>query len=158
MTTIAKNLWARNGSGGAQGNTRHMETVMHSPTEQESKAIGMVLKALNDLKSEMGTVKKFLNISDGAKAADAVFKAADAVYPKHKPGYRASEKREKTKSRFAGAMVKGTKIPRQSTSSLPQPLTSRVVTIEQSDSDSEQSAQFAGIQQRASMLPQTIAS
>ncbi len=90
----------------------------------------MVLKALNDLKSDMGTVKKILNISDGAKAADA-------LYPKHKPGHRASEKREKTKSRFAGAMVKGTKVPGQSTSSVPQPLTSRVVTIKQSDSDSD---------------------
>jgi hypothetical protein len=43
-----------------------METAMHSPTEQESKVLGMVLKALNDLKSDMGTVKKILNISDGA--------------------------------------------------------------------------------------------
>jgi hypothetical protein len=42
-------------------------------------------------------------------------------------------------------MVKGTKVP---TSSVPQPLISRVVTIEQSDSDSEQSAQFASIQQQ----------
>jgi hypothetical protein len=130
---------ARNGSGGALGNTRHMETAMPSPTEQESKVIGMVLKALNDLKSDMGTVKKILNISDGAKAADT-------VYSKHKLGYCASEKREKTKSRFAGAMVKGTKVPMPSTNPVPQPLTSRVVTIEQSDSDSEQSAQFAGIQ------------
>ena len=64
---------ARNGSGGAQGNTRHMETAMPSPTEQESKVIGMVLKALNDLKSDMGTVKKILNISDGTNAADAVY-------------------------------------------------------------------------------------
>ncbi len=110
---------ARNGSGGAQGNTRHVDTAVQSPTEQESKVINMVLKALNDLKSDKGTVKKILNISDGAKAADA-------VYPKHKPGYRASERREETKSRLAGAMFKGTKVPRQSTSSVPQPLTSRV--------------------------------
>jgi hypothetical protein len=74
----------RNGSGVAQGNTRQMETAMPSPTEQESKVIGMVLKALNDLKSDMGTVKKILNISDGTKATYG-------VYPQHKPGYRASE-------------------------------------------------------------------
>jgi hypothetical protein len=133
---------ARNGSGGVQGNTSHMETAMPSPTEQEPKVIGMVLKALNDLKSDMGTGKKILNISDGAKAADA-------VHLKHKQGYRASEKREKKKkSRFAGAAAKGTRVPRQSTSSAPQPLTSRVVTIGQSDSDSDQSAQLAGIQQQ----------
>ena len=101
----------------------------------------MVLKALNDLKSDMGTVKKILSISDRAKAADA-------VHPKHKMGYRASERREKMKSRFAGAMVKGIKVPKQSTSSVPQLLTSRVVTIEQSGSDSEKSALFAGIQQQ----------
>jgi hypothetical protein len=51
---------ARNGSGGAQGNTRHVETAVHSPTKQESKVIGMVLKALNDLKSDMGTVKNII--------------------------------------------------------------------------------------------------
>jgi hypothetical protein len=107
---------AHNGSRGAQGNTCHMETAMDSPTEQEYKVIGMVLKALNDLKSDMVTVKKNLNISDGTKAADT-------VYPTHKPGCRASERGEKTKSRFAGAMVKGTKVPRQSTISVPQPLT-----------------------------------
>ncbi len=95
---------ARNGSGGAQGNYRHMETAVHSPMEQESKLIGMVRKALNDLrlKPDMGNVKKILNISDETKAADT-------VYPRHKLGYRVSEKRDKTKSRFAGAMVKGTK-------------------------------------------------
>jgi hypothetical protein len=37
------------GSGGAQRNIRHTETAMPSPTGQESKIIGMVLKALNDL-------------------------------------------------------------------------------------------------------------
>ncbi len=103
----------------------------------------MVPQALNDsdLKSDMGTVKKILNLSDGIKAADA-------VYPRPKSGYRASERREKMKSRFAGAMVKGIKVPKQSTSSVPQPLTSQVVTIQQSDSDSEQSAKFASILQQ----------
>ncbi len=114
---------------------------MPPTTEQDSKVMGMVLKALNDLKSDMGTVKKILNISDGTKTVDA-------VYPRQKTGYRVNEKREKTKSRFAGAIAKGPKVPKKYASSVPQPLTSRVVTFEQSDSDSEQSAQFAGIQQQ----------
>jgi hypothetical protein len=118
---------ARN--AGAQDNNRHMENAVHSPTEQESKVISMVLKALNDLKSDMRTVKKILNIFHGTKAADT-------VYPRHKSGYWVSKRRDKTKSRFAGAMVKGTKFPKQSTSSVPQLLTSWTVTIEQSDSDS----------------------
>ncbi len=80
---------ALNGSGGAQGHTRHMETAMPSPSEQESKVNGMVLKALNDLKSDMGTVKKILNISDGTKAADS-------VYTKHNPGYQESLIRDKS--------------------------------------------------------------
>jgi hypothetical protein len=54
---------------------------MHSLTEQESKVIGMVLKALNGLKSGMRTVKMILNLSDGTKAADA-------VNPRHKSGWR----------------------------------------------------------------------
>ncbi len=104
---------------------------MHSPTEQESKIIGMVLKAMNDLKSDMGSVNEILNISDGIKAADT-------VYPRHKSGHWVSEKRNKTKSRFPGAMVKGTKVPKQFTSSIPQLLTLKVITIEQSDLNSEQ--------------------
>jgi hypothetical protein len=133
----------RNGSGGAQSqrNIRHTETATPPTTEQDSKIMGMVLKALNDLKSDMGTVKKILNISDGTKTVDA-------AYPRQKTGYRVNEKREKTKSRFAGAIAKGPKVPKKYASSLPQPLTSQVVTIEASDSDSEQSAQFAGIQQQ----------
>ena len=69
----------RNVSGGVQPqrNTRHMETASPPKKEQDSKIMGMVLKALNYLKSNMGTVKKILNISDGTKTADA-------VYPKHK--------------------------------------------------------------------------
>jgi hypothetical protein len=132
---------ARNGSGAAHGNTRHVETAVHSPTEKESKAIGVVLKALNNLKSGMGTVRKILNIFDETKEADTVF-------PRLKSGYRASERQGKTKSRFAGAMVKGAKVPKQSTSSVPQPLTLQVLTIEQSDSDSEPSAQLAGFLQQ----------
>ncbi len=46
---------------------------MQPPKEQESKVIDTVLKALNDLKSDMGIVKKILNISNGTKAADAVY-------------------------------------------------------------------------------------
>jgi hypothetical protein len=128
----------RNGSGGVhpQRNIRHTETAMPPTTEQDSKVMGMVLKVLNDLKSDMGTVKKILNISDGTKSVDA-------VYPRQKTGYCVNEKRVKTKSRFAGAKAKGPKVPKKHASSSPQPLTSRVVTIEQSDSDSEQSAQFA---------------
>ncbi len=82
-----------NGSGGAQPqrNIRHTETAMPPTTEQDSKVMGMVLKALNDVKSDMGTVKKILNISDGTKTVDA-------VYPKQKTGYHVNEKREKTKS------------------------------------------------------------
>ncbi len=99
----------------------------------------MVLKALNDLKSDMGTVKKILHISDGTKPVDT-------AYPRQKTGYRVSEQREKTRSRFAGAIAKGPKVKR--TSSVPQPLTARKVTITQSDSDSEQPAQFAGIQRQ----------
>jgi hypothetical protein len=114
---------------------------MPPTTEQDSKVMGMVLKALNDLKSDMGTVKKILNISYGTKTADV-------AYPRQKTGYRVNEKREKTKNRFAGAIAKGTKVPKKYASSVPQPLASRVVTIEQCDSDSEQSAQFAGIQQQ----------
>jgi hypothetical protein len=115
---------------------------MPPTTEQDSKVMEMVLKALDDLKSDMGTVKKILNISDGTKTVDS-------VYPRQKTGYRVNEKQEKTRKRFAGAAIaKGTKVPKKYASSVPQPLTSRVVTIEQSDSDSEQSAQFAGIQQR----------
>jgi hypothetical protein len=49
--------------------------------------------------------------------------------------------------RFAREMIKGEKIPTSTTSSVPQPLTSRVVTIKQSDLDSEQSAHFTGILQ-----------
>ncbi len=78
---------------------------MPPTTEQDSKVMGMVLKALNDLKSDMGTVKKILNISDGTKTGDA-------VYPKHKSGHRVNEKREKTRNRFAGAIAKGTKVPK----------------------------------------------
>ncbi len=74
-------LRARNGSAGAQGNNRHVETAIHPLTEQESKVIGMVLKALNGLKSDMRTVKNILNISDGTKAADT-------VNPRHKSGWR----------------------------------------------------------------------
>jgi hypothetical protein len=84
----------------------------------------------------MGTVKKILNISDGTKTADAVY----PKIPKHKSGYRVNEKREKTRNRFAGAIAKGTKVPKKYASSAPQPLTSRMVTIELSDSDSKQSA------------------
>ena len=65
--------------------------------------MAMVLKALNDLKSDMGTVKKVLNISDGTKSGDT-------GNPKQKKGYRVSEQREKTKSRFAGAIAKGPKV------------------------------------------------
>ncbi len=54
----------RPSSGGAQGNDCRVETAVHSPTKQETEVIGMVLKALNDLKSDMGTVKKALNISN----------------------------------------------------------------------------------------------
>ena len=97
----------------------------------ESKKISMILKALNDLISEIRTVKKILNISEGTKAIDA-------VNPRRKLGWRASEIIEKTKSRFAGAMVKGTKVPKQFTSSIPQLLTLKVITIEQSDLNSEQ--------------------
>jgi hypothetical protein len=133
----------RNGSEGAQPqrNIRHTETAMPPTTEQDSKVMVMVLKALNDLKSDMETVKKILNISDGTKTADA-------VYPKHKPGYHVNGKREKTMNRFSGAIAKGTKVPKKYASSAPQPLTLRVVAIKQSDSDSEQSAQFAGIRQQ----------
>ena len=121
----------RKGSGGAQPqrNIRHTETAMPPTTEQDSKVMGM------------GTVKKILNISDGTKTVDA-------VYPKQKTGYHVNEKQEKTRNRFAGAIAKGTKVPKKYARSTPQPLTSRVVTIEQSDSDSEQSAEFAGIQQQ----------
>jgi hypothetical protein len=94
-------------SGGAQSNNRHVETEKHSPTKQETKMIGMVLKAQNDLKSNMGTVKKISNISDGIKVT------TDAVNPRHKTRWRASERRETTKSRFAGAMVEvRTKVPK----------------------------------------------
>ena len=91
----------RNGSGGVkpQRNTHHMETASPPITKQDSKVIGMVLKALNDLKSDMGTVKKILNISDGTKPVDA-------AYSRQKTGYRVNERREKTKSRFAGAIAK----------------------------------------------------
>jgi hypothetical protein len=128
----------RHGSGGAQPkrNTHHVEAASPPTTERESKVMEMVLKALNDLKSDMGTVKKILHISDGTKPGDT-------AHPKQKTRYRVSEQREKTKSRFAGAIAKGPKVKR--TSSVPQPLTARKVTITQSDSDSEQSAQFAGI-------------
>ena len=90
----------RNGSGGVQPqrNTRHVEITSPPTTEQESKVMGMVFKALNDLKSDMGTVKKILHISDGTKPGDT-------AYPRQKTGYRVSEQREKTKSRFAGAMM-----------------------------------------------------
>jgi hypothetical protein len=135
---------ARKGSRGVHGNTRHMETAMPSPTEQESKVIGMVLKALSD----MGTVKKILNISDGAKPADA-------VYPKHKPGYRASEKREKTKSRFAGAAAKSTKVPRKYASSVPQPLTSLLSNLIRIPNNLHSLPVFNN---SASMLSLTIAS
>jgi hypothetical protein len=73
----------------------------------------MVLKALNDVKSDMGTVKKILNISDGTKTVDA-------VYPKQKTGYSVNEKREKTRSRLARAIAKGTKVPKKYASSVPQ--------------------------------------
>ncbi len=39
---------------------------------------GMILNALNDLKIDMGTVKKILNISDDLNLSDGT-KAADAV-------------------------------------------------------------------------------
>jgi hypothetical protein len=42
--------------------------------------VGMVLKELNDLKSDVGTVKKILNISEGTKATEA-------VNPRHKLGW-----------------------------------------------------------------------
>jgi hypothetical protein len=84
----------------------------------------------------MGTVKKILDISDGTKSGDT-------ANPKHKKGYQVSEKREKTRSRFAGAIAKGPKVKRAT--SVPQPLTARTVSITQSESDSEQSAAFAGI-------------
>ena len=131
----------RNGSGGAQPNrnTHHVETASPPTSDHETKVMAMVLKALNDLKSDMGTVKKVLNISDGTKSGDT-------GNPKQKKGYRVSEQREKTRSRFAGAIAKGPKVKR--TSSAPQPLTARKVTITQSDSDSEQSASFAGIQRQ----------
>ncbi len=131
----------RNDSGGLQPqcNTRQVKTASPPTTEQDSKVMGMVLKALNDFKSDMGTVKKILNISDGIKSVDS-------AYSRQKTGYRFNEKREKTKSRFAGAIAKIPKV--KHTSSVPQPLTSRRVTIAQSDSDSEQSAQFAGIQEQ----------
>ncbi len=74
---------------------------MNSTTEQESTVIGMVLKTLHDLKSDMGTIKKILNIFDETKASDA-------VNPRHKSAWRPSKRREKWKSRFAGAMVKCT--------------------------------------------------
>jgi hypothetical protein len=96
--------WARNGSGAAQGNNCHMETAVYSPTEQESKVIGVVLKALDDLKSDMRTIMKIQHISDGTMDADA-------VNPRHKSKWCTNERREKTKSNFTGAMVKGTKIP-----------------------------------------------
>ncbi len=141
----------RNGFGGAQPqrNIRHTETATPPTMEQDSKIMGMVLKALNDLKSDMGTVttvKKILNISDGTKTVDT-------AYSRQKTGYSVNEKREKTKSRFAGAIAKGPKVPKYYASPVPRPLTSRVASHWQllkrnPDSASEQSAQFAGIQQQ----------
>ncbi len=52
--------------------------------------IGLVLKALNDLKSDMVTVKKILNISDRTKAAD------DGNL-RLKSGWHASKSRRKTR-------------------------------------------------------------
>ncbi len=59
MKNITKNLGH---ILGAQSSNCHMMTAVHSPTKRETMVIGKVLTALNDLKSDMGTVKKIRTI------------------------------------------------------------------------------------------------
>ena len=134
----------RNGSGGVQRNNRPpqaAEQAFRPHQDSEVITLGIILKTLHDMKSDMGTMKKMMGF-DSSKPVPA-----GSAAQKFKSGWRPEEQREKMKSRFAGAMERPkVKIPKKSTtSSRPQPLTSRVVSVEESDSDSEQSANFAGV-------------
>ena len=92
-----------------------------------------IMKAMNDLKSDMGIVKKYLNLSDTSKPNDA-------QKPK-KTRWRNNEQEDKSekKNKFAGMAAKGTK-----KITGPSSLSNRIVRIDDSD-DSDEEANFAGI-------------
>ena len=92
-----------------------------------------IMKAMNDLKSDMGIVKKYLNLSDTSKPNDA-------QKPK-KTGWRSNEQEDKSeeKNKFAGMAAKGTK-----KITGPSSLSNCIVRIDDSD-NSDEEANFAGI-------------
>jgi len=138
----------RNGSGGAQRNNRPTQVAdqaLRPHQDGETQLLSVILKTLHDMKSDIGMLKKKMNVHEEPKKAHT-----GGANHKTKSGWRAEEQKEKIKSRFAGAMERPrVKQPKQSVvTSRPQPLTSRVVSVEESDSDAEQSADFAGVMQQ----------
>ena len=89
---------------GAGKHTR-IDHINSLPLEEDGKNLTYekILKAMNDLKSDMGMVKKYLNLSETSKPND--------VQKPKKSGWRSNEQEDKTdkKNKFAGMAAKGTK-------------------------------------------------
>jgi hypothetical protein len=108
-------------------------------SEDTQKVLNVILKGMNDIKSELGSVKKLIQPSETSKP--------NAVQVQGKPGWRSNEQDGKPEKRTKFANV--TKI-----TSAPQPLqTSRMTQMYSSDDSDEQEANFAG-----AMLSKQIAS
>ena len=130
----------RSTTGGDFGTgKRRAETTTTQPTEEESKILNIILKAINDLKSEMGSIKKLIQPRDSSKPG----------VPQHpqKPGWRNIEQDGKAekRTRFAGVASEAVKSQRVvKTTSGPTPLLTTVSHIDSSSDSSDLEANFAG--------------
>ena len=128
----------RTAAGGGSGQTWKQKRTEQTPADDDVQA--RTLKALNDIKSDMGIVKKFLGLTEqGLRTAD--------TQPRQKrpgPGWRSAEQDDQPTRKsvnFAGA-ARVTKGARTKTSG-PKPLTNRTVTLSDSDSDGQECAAMA---------------
>ena len=138
----------RTTTGGASSvGWRKAEVVTIQGSEDTQKVLNLILKGMNDIKSELGSFKKLIQPSETSKP--------NAVQFQGKPGWRSNEQDGKPEKRTKFANVAEVQ-PRRATkfTSAPQPLqTSRVTQMYSSDESDEQEANFAG-----AMLSKSIAS
>ena len=129
----------RSTTGGDFGTgKRRAETTTTQPTEEESKILNIILKAINDLKSEMGSIKKLIQPRDSSKPG--------VLQHPQKPGWRNIEQDGKAekRTRFAGVAsvaVKSTRVVQTGPTPL---LTSGISHIDSSSDSSDLEANFAG--------------
>ena len=111
------------GPGGATGKRKAEPNTPILPDTTDN-LVRQLIQVVNNLKADFGAFRKAVLNQDGVRSIES---------GKPKKDYRAREPKE----RFANAAVK-------EKSSKPQPLTNRVMSITESDNDSDQAANFAG--------------